>query len=155
MSLRSDIMSLVDKLEQYAIDCDRKNGALYEKYDAERGMHKAAEARLIEAKEIERNLLEHIEKLKAQIATDLVTAYNEVKVARANIFEYQKNLLPTASDVARIARRGYEVGATDLGTAIVAQQQYQQTLANYFDAVVAYQTAWADMERAVGVPLRL
>jgi outer membrane protein, heavy metal efflux system len=92
---------------------------------------------------------------RAQIATDLVTAYNEVKVARANIFEYQKNLLPTASDVARIARRGYEVGATDLATAIVAQQQYQQTLSNYFDSVVAYQTAWADMERAVGVPLRL
>jgi outer membrane protein, heavy metal efflux system len=96
-----------------------------------------------------------VDLLKAQIATDLVTAYNEVKVARANIFEYQNNLLPTASDVARIARRGYEVGATDLGAAIVAQQQYQQTLANYFDAVVAYQTAWADMERAVGVPLRL
>ncbi len=104
------------------------------------------------------NLLQsrrQVDLLKSQIATDLVTAYNALKVARANIFEYQKNLLPTASDVARVARRGYEVGATDLATAIVAQQQYQQTLANYFDAVVAYQTAWADMEKAVGVPLRL
>lgn len=93
--------------------------------------------------------------LKCQLATSVVTAYNEVVVARANIFLFQKNLLPTAADVAKVARRGYEVGATDLATAIVAQQQYQQTLSNYFDAVVAYQTAWADLEKAVGTQLRL
>jgi cobalt-zinc-cadmium efflux system outer membrane protein len=93
--------------------------------------------------------------LKCQIGTDVVTAYNEVSIARANTFLFQKDLLPTASDVARLARRGYEVGQTDLSTAIVAQQQYQQTLSSYFDAVVAYQNAWADMEKAVGVPLRL
>jgi cobalt-zinc-cadmium efflux system outer membrane protein len=92
--------------------------------------------------------------LKCQVATDVVTAYNEVSVARANIFVFQKNLLPTAADVARLARRGYEVGKTDLATAIVAQQQYQQTLSNYFDAVVAYQISWADLEKAVGVALR-
>jgi cobalt-zinc-cadmium efflux system outer membrane protein len=90
-----------------------------------------------------------------QLATDVVTAYNEVTVARANIFLFQKDLLPTASEVARVARRGYEVGATDLSTAIVAQQQYQQTLSSYFDAVVAYQNAWADLEKAVGVSLTL
>ena len=62
---------------------------------------------------------------------------------------------PLASQVAKLARRGYQVGATDLATAIVAQQQYQQTLSNYFDAVVAYQNAWSDLEKAVGVQLRL
>jgi len=93
--------------------------------------------------------------LKCQVGTDIVTSYNEVSIARANIFLFQKELLPTASDVARLARRGYEVGQTDLSTAIVAQQQYQQTLSSYFDAVVAYQNAWADMEKSVGVPLRL
>jgi outer membrane protein, heavy metal efflux system len=93
------------------------------------------------------------DQLRSQIATDVVTAYNEVSVAQANIFEFQKNILPTAAEVSRIARRGYELGATDLSTAVVAQQQYQQALSNYFDTVVAYQNAWADLERAVGVPL--
>lgn len=92
--------------------------------------------------------------LKCRIAADVGTAYNEVIVTRANIFLFQKNLLPTAADVARVARRGYEVGATDLATAIVAQQQYQQTLSSYFNAVVAYQNAWADLEKAVGVSLQ-
>jgi len=89
------------------------------------------------------------------VATDVATAYNEVIVARANIFVFQNDLLSTAANVSRVARRGYEVGKTDLATAIVAQQQYQQVLSSYFDAVVAYQTAWADLEKAVGVSLRL
>ena len=93
------------------------------------------------------------ELVRSQLGADVVAAYNEVVVARANILEFQKNLLPTAAEVSRIARRGYELGATDLSTAIVAQQQYQQTLANYFDSVVAYQNAWADLEKAVGAPL--
>jgi outer membrane protein, heavy metal efflux system len=91
--------------------------------------------------------------LKCQVATDVATAYNEVIVARANIFLFQKNLLPTAAQVASVARKGYEFGATDLAAAIVAQQQYQQILSTYFDAVVAYQVAWADLEKAVGAPL--
>jgi cobalt-zinc-cadmium efflux system outer membrane protein len=75
-------------------------------------------------------------------------------VARDNIFIFQKDLLPTAAHVARLARRSYQIGSTDLATAIVAQQQYQQTLSNYFDTVVSYQTAWADLEKAVGLPIR-
>ncbi|HEY9679373.1 MAG TPA: TolC family protein [Drouetiella sp.] len=93
--------------------------------------------------------------LKSQVTTATIFAYSELSVARANVFEYQQNLLPTAAQVAKIARRGYEVGATDLATAIVAQQQYQQTLSSYFDTVVNYQNAWADVEQAVGVPVHL
>jgi cobalt-zinc-cadmium efflux system outer membrane protein len=101
-----------------------------------------------------RNSERQVDLLKLQISTALVIAYNSVKVARANIFVFQKDLLPLAAQVSKLARRGYEVGATDLATAIMAQQQYQQTLSNYFDAVVAYQNASADLERAVGIPLR-
>jgi hypothetical protein len=47
------------------------------------------------------------------------------------------------------------MGKTDLATAILAQQQYQQLLSTYFDTVSAYQVAWANLEKAAGVPLRL
>jgi cobalt-zinc-cadmium efflux system outer membrane protein len=96
-----------------------------------------------------------VDLLKSQIAADLIASYNAVQVARANIFLFQDDLLPTAAQVSKLARRGYQVGSTDLATAIVAQQQYQQVLSNYFDSVVAYQNAWADLEKAVGVPLAL
>jgi outer membrane protein, heavy metal efflux system len=93
--------------------------------------------------------------LRSQIATDITTAYEELLVSRANIKKFQIEVLPASLQVAQLARRGYELGATDLATAVLAQQQYQQTLSSYFDGVVAYQNAWADLEKAVGVPLRL
>jgi len=98
---------------------------------------------------------DQINQIKWQIATDIVTAYESVSVARANIAKYQSELVPSAAQVAYLARRSYEVGKTDLSNAILAKQQYQQILSSYFDAVVAYQNAWADLEKAVGVPLQL
>jgi len=96
-----------------------------------------------------------INQLSWQISADTVIAYESVQVSRANIAKFQKDLIPQAAEVARLARRRYEVGKTDLATAILAKQQYQQTLSSYFDSVVAYQNAWADLEKAVGVPLAL
>jgi outer membrane protein, heavy metal efflux system len=95
------------------------------------------------------------ELLRAQIAGGMITAYESLVVARQNISKFQVELLPDSLKVAQLGRRGYELGATDLATAVLAQQNYQQTLSSYFDAVVAYQNAWADLEQAVGVPLKL
>jgi cobalt-zinc-cadmium efflux system outer membrane protein len=99
--------------------------------------------------------LKQNELLRTQIAGGMVTAYEELLVARQNIEKFQKELLPDSLKVVQLSRRGYELGATDLATAVLAQQNYQQTLSSYFDAVVAYQNAWADLEQAVGVPLKL
>lgn len=98
---------------------------------------------------------DQIEQLKTQIAMDIVTSYESVCVARANISKFQKELIPAAAQVAKGARRRYQVGKTDLATAIIATQQYQQVLASYFDSVVNYQSSWADLERATGAPLQL
>jgi outer membrane protein TolC len=94
-------------------------------------------------------------RLRTQIAADIVLAYEALAVSRENIKKFQNELLPAALKVAQLSRRGYELGATDLATAVLAQQQYQQTLSSYFDAVVAYQVGWADLEKAAGVPLKL
>jgi cobalt-zinc-cadmium efflux system outer membrane protein len=96
-----------------------------------------------------------IEQLKTQVAADIVSAYESSAVARANIIKFQKELLPAAALVAKQALIRYQLGKSDLATAILAKQQYQQTLSAYFDAVVAYQNAWADLENAIGVPLQL
>jgi len=96
-----------------------------------------------------------VDQLEWQISADTVTAYESVQVARANIAAFQRKLIPQAAEVARLARRRYQVGKTDLATAILAKQQYQQILSSYFDSVVAYQNSWADLEKAIGVPLQL
>jgi cobalt-zinc-cadmium efflux system outer membrane protein len=98
---------------------------------------------------------DQIKQIRAQIATDSLTAYESVVGSRANIFKFQNELLPEAATVAKQAFRRYQVGKADLASAILARQQYQQMLSSYFDAVVSYQNAWADLERAIGVSLNL
>ena len=98
---------------------------------------------------------DQIDQLKWQVAADIVSAYESVTVTRANIAKFQQQLIPAAIQVAKLARRRYEVGKGDLSSAVLAKQQYQQILSSYFDAVVSYQNAWADLEKAMGVPLQL
>jgi outer membrane protein TolC len=93
------------------------------------------------------------DKLRAQIAADIVTGYEEVVVARNNMRRNKEQVLPAAARVSQLTNRGYQLGKMDLATAILAQQQYQQLLSAYFDSVVAYQGAWSDLEKAIGVPL--
>jgi len=92
---------------------------------------------------------------KAQIESDVHAAYSALIVARTNIKKYQDTLIPRAKDVVRMAQRSYEVGRSDLSTAIIAEQAFQQTLTGYFDVVVNYQNAWSDLEKAVGAPISL
>ncbi len=108
-----------------------------------------------QAKETWLQDFDQIDQLKWQMASDIVSAYESVVVARANIAKFQRQLIPTATQVAKLARRRYEVGKGDLSSAILGKQQYQQILSSYFDAVVSYQNAWADLEKAMGVPLKL
>jgi len=99
--------------------------------------------------------LDQIKQLQYQISTDTITAYESVHGARANIGQFQTELIPEAGLVAKQAFRRYQMGKADLSSAILARQQYQQILSSYFDAVVSYQNAWADLEKAIGVSLNL
>jgi cobalt-zinc-cadmium efflux system outer membrane protein len=99
--------------------------------------------------------LKQTDLLTSQIAASAVSSYEELVTTIENIKKFQDKLLPAASQVAQLSRRSYQLGKSDLATAMLAQQQYQQVRSNYFDAVVAYQNAWADLETAVGVPLKI
>jgi cobalt-zinc-cadmium efflux system outer membrane protein len=96
-----------------------------------------------------------VELSKNQIAGAIVNAYEALRIDRDNIAKFQNELLPDAEKMAQLARRSYELGKTDLATAVLAQQQYQQLRSSYFDSIVSYQNAWADLEKAVGLPLNL
>ena len=60
-----------------------------------------------------------------------------------------------ALQAAQLSRRAYELGLTDLATAILAQQQYGGMASSYFDCAVTYQSNWADLEKSLGLPLKL
>lgn len=93
--------------------------------------------------------------LRAQIAAEVRSAYQALSISRENIRKYQEQLLPASQNVLQLAQESYQVGKTGLTSAIFAQQANQQIRSGYLDAVVAYQSAWADLETAVGSPLSL
>jgi outer membrane protein TolC len=93
--------------------------------------------------------------LRTQAAADIVSAYEALVVTITNLHKFQQELLPEALQAAHLSRRGYELGKTDLATAILAEQQYGQLAAAYFDCAVSYHNNWADLEKAVGIPLKL
>ncbi len=86
----------------------------------------------------------------SRVEVDVRAAYAKLAAARVNIAQYQKNLIPLALNVVRKAQDSYENDKSDLGSAIVAQQQFQNTFSSYFDTVVSYQNSWADLETAIG-----
>ncbi len=91
--------------------------------------------------------------VRSQIAVDVRTAYEALLVAREKIRKYQSRLLPDSREVLALAEESYQVGKTNLASAIAVEQADQQNRSAYVDAITAYQSAYADLEKAVGTPL--
>jgi outer membrane protein, heavy metal efflux system len=124
-------------------------------YAQEAPIYYQYQGQIAQAKATAEQQLTQVELNKTQIASAITSAYEAIRMHRDNIEKFQQELLPSAEKMAQLARRSYELGKTDLATAILAQQQYQQLRSSYFDSIVSYQNAWADLEKAVGLPLNL
>lgn len=91
---------------------------------------------------------------KNLIATQVAGAYQNLLAAREKLQAYQEHILAESYEVARLARRSYEVGHSDITATLAAQQANVQTRSSYLDAVAAYQTSFTELEQACGVPLQ-
>lgn len=88
-----------------------------------------------------------------QITAQVSAAYQRLMAARQRIQAYQEHVLADSNEVARLARRSYEVGQSDITSTLAAQQANIQVRSQYLDAVQDYQQAFADLEQAIGRPL--
>jgi cobalt-zinc-cadmium efflux system outer membrane protein len=89
-----------------------------------------------------------------QISGQVSLAYHRVLAARQRLKTFQEEALPESESVAKISAHGYEIGQLDLNTLLDSQRANIQTKSQYFDAVLAYQLAFNDLEQAIGVPLQ-
>ena len=88
------------------------------------------------------------------IATEeVISAYQQLAAARERVGLFQSQIIPASEKVAKMARRGYEVGQNDITSTLAAQQANVQTKASYLEAVRNYQQALTDLELAIGHPL--
>ncbi|MBX9691592.1 MAG: TolC family protein [Cyanobacteria bacterium] len=87
------------------------------------------------------------------VTEEVIVAYQQVVAARERVELYQTKILPSSDKVAKMSRRGYEVGQTDITSTLAAQQANVQTKVSYLEAVRGYQQSLTDLEQAIGHPL--
>jgi outer membrane protein len=90
--------------------------------------------------------------LQRQIHLQVEDAFEQLKVAQANI-ETASTALKQAEENERMTTLQYKEQLVIFLEVLNAQVFLAQTRADYFQALYGYRIAWADLERAVGSPL--
>ena len=94
-----------------------------------------------------------LESIKNQVTEEVVSAYQQLTAARERVAYFQNKILSSSENVARLARRSYEVGQSDIASTLAAQQANVQLKAAYLEAVRNFQQSLTDLEQAIGHPL--
>jgi outer membrane protein TolC len=105
-------------------------------------------------KAIAKQLHYQIGAIRNQIMSDVTGAYQSLIAQREKIRAYQDHVLADSYEVARLARRSYEVGQSDITSTLQAQQANVAIRSQYLDAVNSYSLAFTDIEAASGLPLQ-
>lgn len=104
-------------------------------------------------KAINIQLKRQVEAKKNVITEDVVAAFQQLVASRERIDYFQSKILAASDTVVKMAKRGYEVGESDITATLAAQQANVQTRAAYLDAIRTYQQSITDLEQAIGHPL--
>jgi outer membrane protein TolC len=95
-----------------------------------------------------------LESQKNQVYTEIADAYNDLVTFRDRIRLYQEHVLFDSEEAARLSRRSYQVGFTDITGVIQAQQANFQIQLQYLADVQSYQQAFIALEQSVGRPIQ-
>ena len=86
--------------------------------------------------------------------TGEVTAAAVRAQAQQQLFSrYRDEILPQAQQVEQLAQDAYELGQTGIAAFLQALQATRDVRLRALDAITEFQTAFADLERAIGSPL--
>jgi outer membrane protein, heavy metal efflux system len=88
-----------------------------------------------------------------RITGDVTAAAAIAESQRAAYARYQDLILPQAQQVELLAQDSYQLGQTGIATLLQALQASRDIRLRSIDAVSQFQTALADLERAIGAPL--
>ena len=101
-----------------------------------------------------------LDQLTAQRQATLVRIQGEVTAAsqraqaqRELFLRYRDQIIPQAQQVEQLAQDAYQLGQTGIGPLLLALQATRDVRLRSLDAIDQFQTALADLERAIGAPL--
>ena len=89
----------------------------------------------------------------AQVNAAVAAAIERAAAAREQVRRGETETLPRAAEVERMAQDAYASGQSGLVALLQALQLTREVRQRNLDALVQYQAALADLERAIGAPL--
>jgi cobalt-zinc-cadmium resistance protein CzcA len=92
---------------------------------------------------------------KQHVLLDIQKAMTKLQLYSQQVKNYQENTLIEAEELLRITQRSYEEGEMGYLALADALQIFNRTQVAYTDALYHYWIAFADLEYAVGGPLKL
>ncbi|HLK58840.1 MAG TPA: TolC family protein [Chthonomonadaceae bacterium] len=95
-----------------------------------------------------------IEQVRQVIRLDVQSAYLAVKRAQRLITSFQDGILPRAESLLQRVQQSLALGASSILDVIDAQQTYRTTRNDYDAALGDYRRAIAQLERAIGAPIK-
>jgi outer membrane protein, heavy metal efflux system len=84
----------------------------------------------------------------------VTAAFQRAASAREQVTRFETEVFPRLLEVERMAQDGYAAGQTGLPQLVTALQQGRDIRRRSLEAALGYQRALAELERAMGVPLR-
>lgn len=109
---------------------------------------KSAEARkmdrLVRADELA------VERIRNQVAWEVRDAWLRVEAARKSVVLFRGELLPTSEQSVQVSRIGYEKEKATFLDLLDAERSLRDVRLEYVRALAAYESAIADLEKAVG-----
>ena len=112
-----------------------------------RGQVRQAEAQVREQEQLR-------EQTRLIVRRDVRTAYAQIKVTADLVLRYERDILPQADDLLKKAQSGYANGGTSLLEYLEAQRSHRDTHAEYLGILGDNARARADLDRAVGTPVK-
>lgn len=95
-------------------------------------------------------LSRQLEALKAQVRTEVQTAYSEFSTARELVESIEKDLLQPAQQARDTVAYTYRAGAASLLEFLDAQRAFNETMQSYLEAQASYRRAVMKLNAALG-----
>jgi outer membrane protein TolC len=108
---------------------------------------------IAESQHTERELAASYRDLRTQVMQDVRSAYANASTAIRQANFLQTELVPAASEAFRVASVSYTIGGSSALEVLQARRDLLDAQRQLSDALAAANTARADLERALGVPL--
>lgn len=108
---------------------------------------------IAQASHFEKELEATYRDTRAQVVQDVRTAYANASTAMRQATFLRDQLVPAAREAYRVASTSYSLGGSSALEVLTARSALLQALSQLADALAAANTARADLDRALGLPV--